>query len=288
MQIHRTSLFTAGVFLAAWLASAPTGPAQTGAAALKADNPVAAQFEDGPPLGALRLVPGEVVYFSFIAENFKKSDTGKVELTGHVQVFDPRGISIFPAEEIPLVTTLSAEDKNWKPKFRAAVAIPPIAMPGAYKVKFAVTDEQSHQSASGEASFDVEAKFVAPSGILAVRELNFYRNQEDTTALITPSYRAGDTVWVKFYIMGYQYGEQNSIDASYDVELLEPDGTSIMKKEDAAMEKSTAYYPQPYIPGLFNLTLKSTMTHNVYTLVITAHDAVGNQTAVAKSKFQVN
>jgi hypothetical protein len=151
-----------------------------------------------------------------------------------------------------------------------------------------VTDEQSQQSASGEASFDVEAKFVAPSGVLAVRELNFYRDQEDTTALITPSFRAGDVVWVKFYITGYKHGEQNSIDTSYDVELFGPDGTSIMNKEDAAMEKSTAYYPQPYIPGIFNLSLKSTMTHNTYTLVITAHDNVGNQTAKATSKFQVN
>jgi hypothetical protein len=155
-------------------------------------------------------------------------------------------------------------------------------------VKFDVTDEQSHESASGEASFDVEGKFVAPSGILAVRELNCYRNQDDSTALITPVYRAGDMVWVKFYITGFKYGEQNSIDASYDVEVLNPDGTSLMKKEDAAMEKSSAYYPQPYIPGIFNLTLKTTMAQHVYTVVITAHDNVGNQTATAKLKFQVN
>jgi hypothetical protein len=266
-----------------------TALAQPAVATLKAGNPVAAQFEDGAPLGALRLVPGEVVYFSFTAENFQKSaDTGRVELTGHAQVFDPSGIPIAPKEEIPLITDLSPEDKDWKAKLRAAVGIPTIAPPGVYKVKFDVTDEQSHQTASGEASFGVEAKFVAPSGILTIRELNFYRDQEDTTALITPSFRAGDMVWVKFYITGYKYGEQNSIDTAYDVELITPDGTSIMKQEDAAMEKSTAYYPQPYIPAIFSLTLKSTMTHNVYTVVITARDAVGNQTATARAKFQVN
>jgi len=54
------------------------------------------------------------------------------------------------------------------------------------------------------------------------------------------------------------------------------------------MEKSTAYYPQPYIPAIFNLSLKPTMTRAIYTLVITAHDANGNQTASARSKFQVN
>jgi hypothetical protein len=284
MQNIRTSLFAIGVMLTAALCIS----GQTTTTTLTVGRAVSAQFEDGPPLGSLRLVPGEVVYFSFFADGFRKSAARRVELTGHVQVFDPAGIAIAPKEEIPILTDLSEEDKNWKPKLRAAFGIPPIAPPGTYKVKYDVTDEQSQQTASGEATFGVEAKFVAPSGILAVRELNFYRNQDDTTALITPSYRAGDIVWVKFYITGYKYGEQNSIDASYDMELLGPDGTSIIKKEDAAMEKSMAYYPQPYIPGIFNLSLKSTMSHNVYTLVITAHDAMGKQTATATSKFQVN
>lgn len=290
MQTVRNSLLAATLPLAAWLFAVQASHAQGNAApaALKVGNAVAAQYEDGPPLGSLRLVPGEVVYFSFTAENYRRSETGRVQLTGHVQVFDPNGTPIAPQDEIPLITDLSEEDKNWKAKMRSAISIPPIAPPGVYTVKFDATDDQSHQSAAGEASFGVEAKFVAPSGILAVRELNFYRNQDDTTALITPSYRPGDMVWVKFYITGYKHGEQHSIDASYDVELFGPDGTSIMKKEDAAMEKSTAYYPQPYIPAIFNLTLKPTMSQKVYTLVITAHDAVGNQTASAKSKFQVN
>jgi hypothetical protein len=283
MQIFRTSLFAVGILLTATVCIS----AQT-TTTLTVSRAIAAQFEDGPSLGALRLVPGEVLYFSFFADGFRKSATGRVELTGHVQVFDPAGVAVAPTEEILIVTDLSAEDKDWKPKLRAAVSLPPISEPGVYKVKYEVTDEQSKQTASGETTFGVEAKFVAPSGVLAVRELNFYRNQEDTTALITPSYRAGDIVWVKFYITGYKYGGENSIDASYDVDLLGPDGASIMKKEDAAMEKSMAFYPQPYIPGNFNLSLKSTMSHNMYTLVITAHDNMGKQTATATSKFQVN
>ncbi len=283
MQLIRNILFAALFILSCCFAQ--TIPTQ---AQLKVGNPVAAQFEDGPPLGSLHLVPGEVVYFSFTVENFTKTPTRKVAMTGHIQVFDPAGVPIFPADEIPLMTTLSEEDKNYRPKMRDAVAIPPIAPRGTYKVKYDVTDDQSHQTAAGEASFEVDAKFVAPATTLTIRELNFFRGQDDTTPLITPSYRSGDMVWVKFFIVGYKTGEQNSIDTTYDVEVLNPDGTSLMKQLDAASEKSTAYYPQPYIPAVFNLTLKSTMSHNMYTVVITAHDAVGNQTATAQSKFQVN
>ena len=285
MQIIRTFVFTAGM-----LAAALPVPAQNSAAAtaLKLSNGVAAQFEDGPPLGSYRLVPGEIVYFSFIAENYTRSATGRVELTGHVHIFDARGTSVSPSEEIPLITNLSEEDKNWKPKLRAQIGLPPIAVPGTYMVKFDATDELSHQSASGEASFQVDAKNVAPSDELVIRGLNFYRTQEDETALITPAYRAGDTVWVKFYITGYKYGGLNAIDTTYDVEVFGAEGKSILKQEDAAMQKSMSYYPQPYIPAIFSLTLKSTMSRLVYTLVITARDAMGKQTATAKAEFQVN
>ncbi len=168
MQITRTASLAACLILAAGGCFAQ--PAQpTGA--LKVSNPVAAQFEDGPPLGSLRLIPGEIVRFSFNGGGklYSKSETRKVQLTGHVQVFDPRGISIFPAEEIPIITTLTEEDKAWKPTLRSAVAIPPIAPPGVYKVKFDVTDDASHQSAKGEDSFDVQAKYVAPANELPDR-----------------------------------------------------------------------------------------------------------------------
>lgn len=281
--------FRIAIFAAALLATLP-GLIQNSAAQtqLKLGNAVAAQFEDGPPLGSYRLVPGEIVYFSFTAENYTRSATGRVELTGHVQIFDPRGTSVSPAEEIPLITNLSEEDKNWKPKLRAQIALPPIAVPGVYKIKFDATDEPSHQSASGEATFQVDAKNVAPANELVIRGLNFYRNQEDETALITPVYRPGDVVWVKFYITGYKYGGMNAIDTTYDVELFGAEGKSIMKQEDAAMQKSMSYYPQPYIPAVFSLTLKSTMSRLVYTVVITARDAMGGQTATAKAEFQVN
>jgi hypothetical protein len=94
-------------------------------------------------------------------------------------------------------------------------------------------------------------------------------------------------LWVRFDITGYKYGEQNSMDVAYDVAVQSPDGKQLFAQENAAVEKSQAFYPQPWVPGAFNLSLQSTMRAGTYTLVITAHDATGNQTATAKAEFRV-
>jgi len=255
---------------------------------LRVARAVISQSEDGPALGnGAAFQPGDLVFFSFQVENYKIGTTGKVQLTGHIEAFDPRGTPIVPRDEEAIGTTVSQEDKDWKPKVRSQIPIPSIAPPGDYKIKYEVTDQQTRQTASGELAFPVSGKGVEPAPALTIRNLGFYRAQDDETALKVVAYRAGDILWVRFDATGYKYGEQNSIDVAYDVAVLAPDGKQLFSQEDAAAEKSQAFYPQPWVPGLFNLSLQSTMLAGTYTLVITAKDGVGKQTAETKAEFRV-
>jgi hypothetical protein len=273
----------------ALLALAPTLPAQTRAPqAIRVDHAFISQSEDGPAIeNGLSFQPGDIAFFSFQVENYKTGPTGKVQLTGHIAVSDSKGTPILPQDEEVIGTTVSQEDKEWKPKLRLQIQIPSIAPPGNYRIKFDVTDQQTHQTASGELAFPVGGKGVEPAGVLTIRSLGFYRTQDDETALKTVAYRAGDMLWVRFDVTGYKYGEQNSIDVAYDVAVLAADGKQLFAQEDAAVEKSQAFYPQPWVPGAFNLSLQSTMRAAAYTLLITARDAVGNQTATVKAEFLV-
>jgi hypothetical protein len=128
---------------------------------------------------------------------------------------------------------------------------------------------------------------VEPASALTIRNTGFYRTQDDPTPLKTVAYRAGDVLWVRFDITGYKYGEQNAIDVAYDVAVNGPDGKQLFAQEDAAVERSQAYYPQPWVPGGFNLNLQSTMRAGTYTLVLTARDGIGKQMAVMKADFKV-
>jgi hypothetical protein len=275
------------MLLAIFIALAALVPAVS-AQTLKITRPIVSASEDGPPLeSGLTFQPGDLVFFSFQVENYKVGATGKVQLTAHIQGFDVKGTPIVPVDEEVIGTSVNEEDKEWKPKLRSQIQLPSIAPPGNYKIKYEVIDQQTHQAASGELVFPVGGKGVEPANVLTIRSPAFYRTQEDETALKTVAYRAGDMLWMRFDLTGYKYGEQNSIDVSYDVAVLAPGGKQLFAQENAAVEKSQAFYPQPWVPAAFNLSLQSNMTPGTYTMVITAHDSVGKQTAVAKADFRV-
>jgi hypothetical protein len=265
-----------------------SGQAASAGQNIRVTRAVISQSDDGSALGSgSAFQPGDVAFFSFLVDNYKVGTTGKVQLTGHVEVFDPRGTAIVPRDEEVIGTTLSAEDKDWKPKIRSQIQIPSIAPPGNYRIRYEVADQQTHQTASGELLFPVSGRGVEPAPALTIRSLGFYRTQDDDTPLRIVAYRAGDILWVRFDATGYKYGEQNSIDVAYDVAVLAADGKQLFAQEDAAAEKSQAFYPQPWVPGAFNLSLQSTMRPGIYTLVITARDGVGKQTAETKAEFRV-
>jgi len=264
--------------------------AQTAPAArnIRIARAVISQSEDGPAAeNGFAFQAGDIAFFSFQVENYKIGPTGKIQLTGHIEVFDPKGTPIIPRDEQAIGTSVSEEDKDWKPKLRLQIQIPSIAPPGNYKIKFDATDQQTRQTAASEVAFPVSGKGVEPARALTIRNLGFYRSQDDENALKTVAYRAGDILWVRFEATGYKYGEQNSIDVAYDVAVLAPDGKQLFAQEDAAVEKSQAFYPQPWVPGAFNLSLQSTMHEGTYTLVITAKDGVGKQMAESKAEFRV-
>ena len=285
------ALFPAASDLAAQASpkkNAPPPAASAPASPLKAARPVISQFEDGQPVDPSQaFLPGETLFFSFLVDGYKLGGTGQVKLTAHFEALDPKGVLITPRDEEVIGTTLSQEDRQWRPKFRAQIQLPSIAPAGAYKIRYDAADQQSGQNTSGEVIFHVSGRTVEPSPALVVRSLGFYRTQDDVAALKMPAFRAGDLVWVRCDITGYKYGEQNSIDVSYDVAVLAPGGKQLFSQENAAVEKSQAFYPQPWVPVDFNITLQPDTAPGAYAMVITAHDGQGNQTAESRAEFRV-
>ena len=247
-----------------------------------------AQSEDGPALASTyQFLAGESVFFSCLVEGYAKSDKDEIFLTHQIQAQDPRGILLQPASSDKLEATLAPEDKDWKPKLRDTIVIPPLADSGVYQVLVKVRDERSRMVAEARATFSVHGRDVAPSDTLVARDFRFFRNEEDAKPLQVAAYRPGDSLWARFIMTGYKLGGGNQFDIEYGLSVLRADGTVAYSEPRAAAQKDQPFYPQRYQPGVLNLNFPKDQKLGEFTIVLTVRDNLGGQTYEMRQKFSV-
>ena len=246
------------------------------------------QIDDGPATAHDdQFVPGETLFFRCQVEGYKRSEDNQIQLSYQVKAEDARGVLLLTPEKGEVKTTLSPEDKNWMPKIRYTVVIPPLTESGEYHVTVTVKDELAGTSAEGRATFLVEGRGVAPSDTLVVRNFRFYRGENDDKPLEVPAYRPGDSLWARFDMTGYKIGDKNLFDIGYGLVVVRADGSAAYSQPEAANSKETPFYPQRYQPGELSLNMPKDIAKGDYTIVLTVHDNLGQQTCEAREKFSI-
>jgi len=257
-------------------------------------RPVFARSEDGPPEASDEdFVPGETIHFSCQAEGYRKvdkpNDYGKqdVSLKFQIEVRDKSGAMLKPVEEGKIETTVTPEDKDWKPKLRDTIVVPPLADTGEYMVLIKLSDKLAKAAVEKTAVFHIKGRDVAPSDALIVRNIRFLRNEDDAKPLRVAAYRPGDSVWARFDMTGYKLGEKNQVDIEYGLTVLGEDGSVAYTEPQAANQKIQTYYPQRYQPGELNLNLAKDQPLGKYTIVLAVRDNLGNQMYETRETFSV-
>jgi hypothetical protein len=258
------------------------------AATLQVADPVVRQSDGGTPLAAdFAHVPGETLFFSFLVAGYQPASDGKVRLSYTIHVLDPAGVRLVEPVAAALETELAPQDKEWKPRVRREIQVPPLAPSGAYQILVRVSDEVARTSAEKQIAFHVRGRDVAPSPTLTVRNFRFFRGEDDTEALAKAAYRPGDAVWARFDITGFKYGPANRIDVSYGVAVQAAGGRVLWSQPEAAHEASQSFYPQPYVPGAMGITLQPTIRPGMYAVAVRVRDAIGGQDFECQQNFEV-
>lgn len=276
------------LFCGALMATAAAATAENQLAIVK---PTLHDSDDGPPVPKdFRFHPGDIVFFTFQISGYKKTgeepDT-KIDVAYEMNVRDSKGVLLDPPDVASVGTNVSAEDKDWLPKVRYQFAIPSLAEPGEYKISMKIWDRFGKSETSGEMPFLVEGHKVEPSDVLVIRNFRFLRSEEDKNPLKIAAYRPGDTVWARFDITGYKFGPNNALDVEYGVAVARSDGSVSYSENKAAEEKTQSFYPQRYTPGVVSLSVPRDLQTGAYTLIVTAKDNLGSQSAEIKQKFTV-
>ena len=162
-----------------------------------------------------------------IAKPTSPNDYGKqnVSLKFQIEVRDKSGALLKPVQEGKIETTVTQEDKDWKPKLRDTIVVPPLADTGEYVVLIKLSDELAKASVEKTAVFHIKGRDVAPSDTLVVRNFRFLRGEDDEKPLPVAAYRPGDPVWARFDMTGYKLGDKNQVDIDYGITVLREDGS---------------------------------------------------------------
>ena len=261
--------------------------ALSAAPALEIVKPVISQMEGGAPdPSGFDHVPGEILFFSCRIANYTKSPEEKIHVAYSVQAFDPKGVPLTEIYKNEFTDEVGPQDKEWMPKIATEVAIPPLVGSGAYKIVVHAEDLLAKTKTELSVPFQVRGREVPPSETLVVRNFNFYPREEATQPLEKPVFHTGGSLWARFDITGFKYGEQNKIDVGSQISILGASGKVLWTQPEPAAEQTTSFYPKRYISGTFNIGLE-TVKPAQYTLLVTVKDAVGQQTFEFKQNFTV-
>ena len=272
--------------LTAWSTAAPAF------AALSVDRIALHQFEDGPVLGPNHaFLPGETVFFSCRLTGYQLAGAAdeprSVKLSWKMEVTDPAGVALVKDSSGEIAEPVSTQDKNWFPKFLQQFKIPPFAPGGAYHIKVTARDEVAKTELTSQLDFPVRGHSVDPSPTLTARNLRFVKDETDGPPLDPAEYHPGQTMWARFDMTGYKYGDKNHYSVEYGLAILRESGEQVFAQPAAAADASEGFYPQRYVPGAVSLNLQADVPEGSYTLVITMEDKVGGQMAEARAGFRI-
>jgi hypothetical protein len=274
--------------LRAWLLAAPACALWGAAAPLAIVRAATSDRDSGAALPAgFEHQPGETMFFSFQVDGFTPSSGDRVHLSYKLEAFDPKGVRLAEPVSAEIEETLAPEDKNWRPVVRQEIVVPPLAGSGTYKIVISLNDLVAKATAAMEVPFEVRGHAVEPSDTLVIRNIHFYRGEEERQAMAKAAYRPGDVVWARFDIIGFKYGDANAINVSYDVAVLAPSGKTVYTQPSADADRSQAYYPKRFVPAVMSLVTKPDTRPGEYTVLLTAHDGVGKQNFEARQNFTI-
>jgi len=262
-------------------------------AALAVERLALHQFEDGPLMAPTHaFLPGETVFFSCRVTGFKltpeKNEQRSAALSWKIRVTDPTGVALLADASGRIAEQVFDQDKNWFPKFLHSFPVPPYAAGGAYKIDVTVKDEVGGEELHAQLEFQVRGHVVEPSDSLAPRNLRFLKTEEDGPPLDPAVYHPGETMWARFDITGYKFGDKNRYSVEYGLAVLRESGEQVFAQPTAAADSNESFYPQRYVPGAVSLNLDPNVPKGVYTLVVTTEDKISGQKAEVRGIFRID
>lgn len=230
--------------------------------------------------------PGDIVHLSFQVSGFQRSERGEIQLAYVIEAVDCLGYS-FELPHGEQVARPMPQSRNVTRPIRFSMVLPNSPWPGDARFRVSLTDVLAGETVRTEFPFAVAGIPPDLSSGFRVAGFGVFSSEAAQQRLVSPVFRAGDTVWSRFSLAGFSRGERNRFSLGYSITLVNAGGRVVLSVPQAASQNEESYYPRWEVPGLINLHLETSIKSGIYTLIIEAVDEIGKSRARAEVPLRV-
>ncbi len=267
----------AGFFLALWVAAAVFGsifvrrhtrvpPTTFAIASLRF-----ADSETAPPRLNAEYKPLEEVRLYYEVPGYQRDRDARVAVVTLNQVMAPNGKPFFETKTIQIRQRVGEQAGPLKMHF--SIGLPSWAPPGKYAINIQAEDQVGHKTQTASPTFTVNAPSLETSTSFVAKGIELSTSR-DGPAQNPPVFTAGQTVWLRFRVLGMKSDEKGRLVLTEDWGVFGPDGKSAFEKSDDSILNESFVYPPPFYPFGEYVSLPSSVEAGDYRFHVVLHDKI--------------
>jgi uncharacterized RDD family membrane protein YckC len=244
-----------------------------------------ADSENAPARATLEYKPGDEVRMFYEVPGYALDDNSYVQVVTHNQVLAPDGKPLFETQTIEVRQRTDSNGGPVKCNFHAN--LPVWAPPGKYTVDIQAEDQAAHKVQSASFQFTVNAPPIETSPTLVAKNIEI-STSGDGPALNPPTFAAGQSVWLRFRILGMKPNEKGQVWLTEDWGVLGPDGKPLFQRSDDTIVNGQFFYTPLFIPLTDHLDVSSGTDPGEYKFQVVLHDKIANADFNFEQPFTIN
>ncbi len=208
-----------------------------------------------------------------------------ISVVARHQVTAPDGKPFFETKTIEVKQQAGEDTGPVKCNFH--ISLPAWAPPGQYAINIQAEDQIAHKTQAATASFTVNAPPVETSATFLAKNIEL-ANSRDGAALAPPVFTPGQSIWLRFRVLGLKANDQGQIHLTEDWGIIGPDGKPLFEQNDTELVNEQYVYPPPHVPVTDHVNTPSSVEPGEYKFHVVLHDKIGGADFTIDEPFTIS